>query len=1191
MEDKRAGKYSQLSDLEHAKLKTGMYLGNKEKVYSDEYIAKVLKSGSVEWVKKKRLCISPAAVKCFDEILVNAIDQNNHTNKRSNIWVNFDQKTGIVSIINDHSCIPTGVKQLKDKLVRIPQLLFGEFRTSSSYTDTIQTTGGTFGLGATLVNAFSRKFTVETLDLHERQLYTQTWSDCLTTTSEPVIIQLQPDNKDDTEYTKIEFELAYDQFGMTAEDLLDFERMLKMRVVHTAAVIKPASIHWNDIRIDINSVKRLTELYLPDDTEIYDQVITSSDNLQWHIAMACKASDTGFEQVSIVNGVYVKNGGTHIDFILDQIHTGIKEKYIALVKKLTKDPNPKFMKAQLNKHMFICFIGRIKGVSFNGQRKDEIDTPQNNYSGFKLSDTMIDTYWTKLLKPYVEHELLSKIRDKVKGGKVTGNKRVRAKKYIPAELAGGKSSASCSLFIAEGDSAISTIEVGLSIPKGPISSRTYGIYSIQGVPMNARTKISYEIDPITNERITIRKQQLKNNERLQVLVQILGLEYGRNYETPSDLSKLRYGRIIIATDQDEDGKGNIRSQLVNIFQTLWPGLVRLGYIYFIVTPVIRAYHIKGTETVKEFYTESEAKTWIDTINTKMWKIRYYKGLATHSRVEARRMFTKWDKMLMQYVADPDIEKTCEIYFGDNADLRKQVLVIPPEGTEEKYYIDNTVTVTNHMNTDTKAYQLYNIRRHLPNYIDGLLPSKRKVLCGAIQKLGRKNEQIKVVQLSGIVADKMNYHHGDASLNGVIVGMAQCFPGAQELPFLRALSNFGSRKRGGADAGHPRYIYTKLNRPLVNALFPRVDDNLLNWTFDDGQIGEPECYVPIVPLAILESYQSPGHGWSITAWSRDYIMVSNHVKKCITAGEVLPLECKDFKLSRHNCDYKVVNTDTGSWSIGTYTKVNDDSIIITGLPLRTWNDVLINGAPKSKTNKGWDNDPNIISISDRSDLDSQVEIHITFKPGFLDTLTDSQFDPIIKYLGLRMHITRNLNFICNNGTVIEFDTYYSVFKKWFGVRKDLYIARHTRMTELLKYKILLIENKIRFIDLRHGLKLNKCSRDRQIEILTEHKFQCIDQTTLGDPGLLKNSELSSIIKGPGASLLYLLKMSSIALSSDSREKLTVKLQSLTDELNSLKKEEIFPGSKMWIEELTTLDSIVHQGHTQGWDSWDVKPKWD
>lgn len=107
------------------------------------------------------------------------------------------------------------------------------------------------------------------------------------------------------------------------------------------------------------------------------------------------------------------------------------------------------------------------------------------------------------------------------------------------------------------------------------------------------------------------------------------------------------------------------------------------------------------------------------------------------------------------------------------------------------------------------------------------------------------QKIKVAQLAGSVAEMSSYHHGEMSLVGTIVKMAQNYVGSNNLNLLEPLGQFGSRVFGGTDHAAARYIFTKLN-PLTRLIYPEVDDQLYQYITDDNRMVEPLNYVPIVP---------------------------------------------------------------------------------------------------------------------------------------------------------------------------------------------------------------------------------------------------------------------------------------------------------------------------------------------------------
>jgi len=131
---------------------------------------------------------------------------------------------------------------------------------------------------------------------------------------------------------------------------------------------------------------------------------------------------------------------------------------------------------------------------------------------------------------------------------------------------------------------------------------------------------------------------------------------------------------------------------------------------------------------------------------------------------------------------------------------------------------NTVLYKEFITKEMIHFSKYDCDRSIPNVMDGLKTSLRKILYAAFKR--NLVTEIKVAQFSGYVSEHSAYHHGEASLNGAIVGMAQDFVGSNNIHLLNPNGQFGTRLQGGKDAASERYIFTELNA-LTRLIFQAI----------------------------------------------------------------------------------------------------------------------------------------------------------------------------------------------------------------------------------------------------------------------------------------------------------------------------------------------------------------------------------
>lgn len=197
--------------------------------------------------------------------------------------------------------------------------------------------------------------------------------------------------------------------------------------------------------------------------------------------------------------------------------------------------------------------------------------------------------------------------------KCSGKKMTKLKgvsKLEDANDAGTKNSVNCTLILTEGDSAKSLAVSGL----GVVGRDKYGVFPLRGKLLNVREATH---------------KQIVENAEINNLIKILGLQYKKKYENADDLKTLRYGKLMIMTDQDQDGS-HIKGLIINFIHHNWPSLLRLSFLEEFITPIVKA--TKGKEELS-FYSLPEFEDWKKaTDNSHLYRTKYYKGVKFSSNL-------------------------------------------------------------------------------------------------------------------------------------------------------------------------------------------------------------------------------------------------------------------------------------------------------------------------------------------------------------------------------------------------------------------------------------------------------------------------------------------------------------------------------------------------------------------------------
>lgn len=874
-----------LSHREHILVRPDSYVGPTAQVSEQCWVL------DGEQFVQKTLTYSPALLKIFDEVLVNAVDRSStYPDLVKYIKVDVTEKSIAV-----HNNGPLGgICVMRNEVEKLwnPELTFGHLLTSTNYDDTVQrVTGGRNGYGAKLANVFSTRFQVIINDAENHKVYKQTWYDNMQRADAPTITE---NAKIKESSVSITFFPDFERFGMEemSEDII---KVIEKRS-HDASYCTATKCHvfFQKNKIEKKKPDEYVKMYVPNAEKVATLVLD-----RWSVSIA-PSNALGFQHVSFVNGICTNKGGSHVNHAASRVADEIIKD---LAKKATLHPQ------QVKNCLFMVVRATLVNPTFGSQVKSDCTSAVKDF-GSRFEPT--ETFIRAVLKTGIQNDLLAhvKAREAIELKKTDGKSNashIDVEKLEDAEWAGTKKSAECTLILTEGDSAKALVIAGMKV----VGREKYGVFPLRGKCRNVRDASAADLN--------------KNVEFCNIK-KILGLQQGKVYTT---LSELRYGKVMIMTDADNDGS-HIKGLILNMFEFFWPSLLKLKFIVSMVTPIIKA--SKGKEK-REFYTAEQFRAF----DSKGWTIKYYKGLGTSTSAEAQEYFKNIKNLTVTFDDKGKAEETKEAivlaFDKHKADDRKKWLLknteTPPESIN--YGKTQTISVYEFIHKDLVQYSLADLRRSIAHVADGLKPSQRKVLFGCFHR--NLTEDLVVYQLNSYVAEKSRYHHGDVSLADTIVKMAQDFMGSNNVNFLFPSGQFGTRLLGGSDSASTRYISTRL-MPKTRKIFDPRDDNVLTYMEDDGHSIEPEFYVPTLPTVLLNGTEGIGTGYScyIPPFKEEDIVANIHRALKGEPMEEMTPYFRGFKGTIEKSAIKNKYICSGCYL------VNGNKVIITELPPYVWTDV-------------------------------------------------------------------------------------------------------------------------------------------------------------------------------------------------------------------------------------------------------------
>jgi len=652
-------------------------------------------------------------------------------------------------------------------------------------------------------------------------------------------------------------------------------------------------------------------------------------------------------------------------------------------------------------------------------------------------------------------------------------------------------------------------------------------------------------------------KKISENKEIAEIKKILGLETGKKYDTIDDVYKnLRYGKVLFMTDQDLDGS-HIKGLGINLFQSEWPTLAEIpGFIGFMNTPILKA---KKGNIELNFYNDGEYEEWKEENDIKGWKIKYYKGLGTSTGKEFKEYFQEKKLVSFKHTGDISDDTIDMIFNKKRADDRKNWL----ENYDRNSFLDTSRSSINYeefVHNEFIHFSKYDCDRSIPNLMDGLKISLRKILYAAFKK--KLHAEIKVAQFTGYVSEQSCYHHGEASLNQAIVGMAQNFVGSNNINLLEPSGQFGTRLQGGKDSASERYIFTRLNK-ITRHIFPEEDDHILKYLTDDGFPVEPIFYAPIIPMVLVNGSKGIGTGFStdimcynpkdIIKYLKNKLYTNTNTNNIINDNNIIEFtpyyegfSGQTIKLSETKYLFK-----------GIYQLVGPDKVRVTELPVGFWTQDFKEHLEslQETTDKDGKKITPIVKDYDDMSKDTTVDFTIIFQKGKLEEYLNSKGDYDCNGLEkvLKLYNTNsltNMNLFNAEDKLKKYGKISEIIDDYYEIRLKYYNLRKEYIVNTLEKELLILSNKSRYIEelLEGSIDLRKKSKPVIIDILKDKHYKVIDDDV---------------------DYKYLLKMAMDSVSEENVARLQKEHKEKVIELDIIKNTKI---EEMWMKELNDLEKV-------------------
>ncbi len=1147
-------KGKKLSNVEHLLLRPDTIIGS---IRNSETECWVYDEESKRIITKL-ITYNPGLERLFIEIMSNVEDNKWRSEKAgikmTNIEVTTDDVNGEIIFKNNGSHIPIELTQYEftdDKTQKViveemypAELFFSEFRAGTNFVDDQERkTSGKNGYGSKATNVFSKRFDILHSDPNHKLLYHQTFTNNSKSRTKPEVSPYFGEA-----FTQISFIPDYERFGYPGMD--DTFISLIKRHLYECSMVTGLPVKFNGEKLYVKNLEDYSKLFFPQSNTILFKSELGDECVVVEHPEEESMEANSVKHVSFVNGIYTKDGGIHVDNWSEKIFRFLVDEFNK--RKVKKGEPLKTTRKQLMPYFTIFVRCELPGPEFKSQTKDQLTGPNysllTNPNDPKHFNEYIRETVTKMLKWKFVNVLESKLsflnESAAARKEKRGTKIPLGKKAEDANYAGKKGYAmNCTLYITEGLSAKTfATKLVSKLENGP---DYYGTFALKGKFIN-----------VHNATV----QEINNNEEVKLLKQVLGLITNVDYSIDDNFNKLRYGKVCILTDADDDGI-HIRGLVLNFFFRMWPSLFyRSPAFCTSMSTAVTMIKLPKEKLPIMFYSNPSFKNWLE-VNTlpKSVQPQYYKGLGTHEGNEYELYLN--DPKIIDYLLDGQEEDYMNLGFDDEkgcSDWRKEWMLqyIKTEATSlQEYTYEGFMSLSAFVSEHLIIYHRMTLRRALPCMYDGFKESQRKIIYGIFNSSECRKEKIDLETIVGIIKKATRYHHGGVSMSSAIVKLAQGYIGSNNIPLLKNCGEFGTRWNGGKDAAAPRYIKTQ-PEDISEYIFRKEDEPLYEVVNEDGKEVEYRFYMPILPMVLINGASGMASGWSteipcfnphdIINWINHYLAAPDHLDQLPKLTPWYRGFTGKIELTKNG--WKSVGileqctTPKGWWDI------KECPIGVWPVNIKMYIEQLESGeigeGEKKKVCKKF--------IVDKKKMKSTTNsIHYRIKPSdeFLPDIDTPNNFKILQ----RNYSLKNIVVLDEHDYPHRYDSVESLLSDFCKKRLEFYVKRKEYWLNYYKNEIIVDQYKLRFLEMfiRKEITVDDLNQEDEVVemMLLSHNFVKIDN-----------------------SFDYILSMGLKSLTLRRLENIRKDIKKVQDKIDELEKKDI---KNIWLDELSDFEKAYNK----------------